>query len=301
MNRPSPDFDSCRQAPRAPRFGINIPSCCTCWLSVRQNPTVVGRSLGLCMFFRIRKVLAILEYAARSPRRFVHDAYEALLDHEFLEKCNVPNLPAAFITELASGDIKLPSTSSLIDGTQDLPGLAFLSSLARRLGARSVFEIGTFTGLTALTIAMNCPEAVVHTLDLPATAQPALTIDPGDANYLTSAARIRVFEGRQEAARIIQHEGDSAQFDYSALNEQFDLVYIDGSHSYEYVVKDSQAAFSIVSSRGAIVWDDYSRTWPDIVRYLNERVDLKLYRVPETRLVAWFADQCPVSTSVLGP
>ena len=36
-----------------------------------------------------------------------------------------------------------------------------------------------------------------------------LTIDPADANYLTSAARIRVFEGRQEAARIIQHEGDS--------------------------------------------------------------------------------------------
>jgi predicted O-methyltransferase YrrM len=242
---------------------------------------------------QIRKLLAIGNYAARSPRCFfraARDACSLLLDRNFSEASYLPNMSAPLLDQLAKYDVKLPPVSAIMDGTQDLHGLVFLVSLARACGACSMFEIGTFTGLTALTIAMNCPDAVVHTLDLPQAAQPMLKIDQSDAKYVPSMRRIRVYEGRPESARIVQHEGDSARFDFNALGRKFDLVYVDGSHSYDYVANDTHAAFSIASSSGVIVWDDYQRLWPDVVRYLNERVDLKLHRVPGTRLVVWFGD-----------
>src|SRR5690349_9685635 len=116
----------------------------------------------------IRKLLAIGSYAARSPRCFfraARDACTLLLDQKFSEACQFPNMPAPLLDHLANYEIKLPPVSAITDGTQDLHGLMSLVSLARARGACSMFEIGTFTGLTALTIAMNCPDAVVHTLD----------------------------------------------------------------------------------------------------------------------------------------
>jgi predicted O-methyltransferase YrrM len=165
------------------------------------------------------------------------------------------------------------------------------------LCAHSVFEIGTFTGVSAFALAVNVPQLIVHTLDLPVGRVPALDFEKSDRTFIPLHSRQRVFEGRQEAARIIQHEGDSASFNFSTLGRTFDLVYVDGAHSYDYVANDSRAAFDIVADGGAIVWDDYQPRWPGVVRYLNERTDLSLYRVPGTRLVLWLSEQAKSTLS----
>jgi hypothetical protein len=48
-------------------------------------------------------------------------------------------------------------------------------------------------------------------------------------------------------------------------------MFVDGSHSYEYVLSDTEAAWKMVKSGGLILWHDYdSRWWPGVTRALNQ-------------------------------
>lgn len=229
--------------------------------------------------------------ALRSPRKFAavfRSLGAAVLDYRFDEQSPLPMLPPPLARLLRRQDVVLTRQDRLRHGTQDLKGLVSLVSLASALQAKSVFEIGTFTGLTALMLAANLPEATIHTLDLPEGATPVLPLLSSDRDHLLTFRRL-AYEGHPAARRIVQHRGDSARFDFSAFKGNCQLVYIDGAHSLPYVANDTGAAFAMLSAQGAIVWDDYWRLVPDVACYLNGRQDLKLFRLPETRLVAWFS------------
>ena len=48
-------------------------------------------------------------------------------------------------------------------------------------------------------------------------------------------------------------------------------MFVDGSHSYEYVLSDTEAAWKMVKPGGLILWHDYdSRWWPGVTRALNQ-------------------------------
>ena len=245
------------------------------------------------MISRLQKLSSLVCFALRSPAVFARASQEGLafvLDRELIHSSPLPILPNSIARKFYAVEVKLPPQGVLVDGTQSMEGLCFLVALCKILCARSVFEIGTFTGVTALTLAVNIPQLVVDTLDLPVGRVPTLGLEEVDRTYMPLHSRQRVFADQPEAARIVQHEGDSAKFDFASLGRTFDVVYVDGAHSYDYVANDSRAAFDIVAENGAIVWDDYQRCWPGVVRYLNERTDLSLYRVPGTRLVLWLSE-----------
>ena len=63
------------------------------------------------------------------------------------------------------------AVGALADGNPSAIELFYLGAIVRASGARAMFEIGTFDGATTLQLALNSPpEAVIHTLDLPADA-----------------------------------------------------------------------------------------------------------------------------------
>lgn len=146
-----------------------------------------------------------------------------------------------------------------------------LSALSTLLQCRTAFEIGTFRGETAWTLAHNNPGLQVYTLDLPALEWATKTrLELTDRNeYFRSWERGAQFMATPEADRITQLYGDSASFDFSPFEGRMDLVFIDGSHSFSYVKSDTEAAFRLLSDRGTIVWDDYTY-YPGIYLYLNE-------------------------------
>ena len=80
--------------------------------------------------------------------------------------------------------------------------------------------------------------------------------------------RTRHSESSSAADRIVEHIGDSATFDFQGLGKRFDVIYIDGAHSREYVENDTRIAFEMVSETGAIVWDDYDRRTPEVAEGL---------------------------------
>jgi len=196
--------------------------------------------------------------------------------------------PLTFLDVPAAGDdlISLPAPQIMDPGNQSVDGLARLVALARAIDARRVFEIGTYNGLTALTLAANLPNATIDTLDLPPGKEPLLRISESDLDNV-SCFPARRYEGRDEAAQITQHLGDSATFDFGPFARAFDLVYVDGAHSWEYVENDSRAAFEMVKPDGVIVWDDYWRYVPDVPGFLHTIRDRTLCRIAKTRLVVW--------------
>lgn len=245
----------------------------------------------------LKRGLQVLGYMVRSaltePGRLVtlcRRFAAMLLDQEFDRTSPIPAAPNALVVGLGSHDIVLPPANLFQPGNQDTGGLLRLVSIAKAIDAKTVFEIGTYNGLTALTLAMNLPTATIHTLDLPRGQAPALPLFAHDHLNLNRFDG-RVFDGRPEAERIVQHLGDSAEFDFVSLSRKCDLVYIDGAHSYEYVANDTTRAFEIVSGNGVVVWDDYWRRVPDVMRFLRTHRRDNMYRLPGSRLVAWFSDR----------
>jgi hypothetical protein len=95
-----------------------------------------------------------------------------------------------------------------------------------------------------------------------------------DRKYVDKADSGVRFHGTDVAHKIVQLYGDSATFDYRPYLGTVDFLFIDGSHSYHYVLNDSWAALRLVRGRGLILWHDYvssgHRCWPGLVRALDQ-------------------------------
>jgi predicted O-methyltransferase YrrM len=167
-------------------------------------------------------------------------------------------------------------------------GEAFvLASVVTHLKPKAIFEIGTSTGAsTAIMAGASAETSVLYTLDLPPD-RPELALrgldeDPPERNPDVIGS---CFRGEPIASKITQLYGDSATYDFSLYRGTIDIVFVDGSHSYDYVSSDSRAALEMLSPGGVIVWDDCTREFPGLVRALNElggAIDIS--RIAFTRL-----------------
>lgn len=181
-------------------------------------------------------------------------------------------LPLVSINEFAG-----PQTPELIDdefedGNVSKFELECIARIAKNQQPKRVFEIGTFNGRTALNIANNIPDdGHVFTLDLPQSevANTKLRIKTGERKFINKEVSGRMFHRTPQASKITQVLADSAQYDYSELNNTIDLVFVDGSHSYEYVINDTYVAMKLLrDGKGIIIWHDYG--WREVIQALNE-------------------------------
>ena len=166
----------------------------------------------------------------------------------------------------------------------DLVSLCLVTRLTQ---PRTIFEIGTFEGISTLHFALNCPsDARIYTLDLPRDepAAPNLRVTLADEELLVPKGRMSTVFGKypEESKNITELHGDSAFYDFEPYLGKVDLFFVDGSHSYEYVKSDSENAFRCVRSGGVILWHDYGRYGPhEVSKYLHEIAKHKqIYRVP---------------------
>ena len=179
-------------------------------------------------------------------------------------------------------------------GTTDLEAWV-LAVLAKR--ATRLFEFGTCTGKTAYLWARNAPpEARVTTLTLAPDALGAYAHAPGDDARAAARAAAEsrfacfVYAGTAVAHKVEQLFGDSKAFDEAPYAGACDLVFVDGSHAYSYVVSDSRKALRMVRPGGIVLWHDYAGpAWaPDVERALNEfATALPLTHLAGTKLVAY--------------
>jgi predicted O-methyltransferase YrrM len=182
------------------------------------------------------------------------------------------------------------------NGNVRISELAILCALAAGCeDGSNLFEIGTFDGRTALNLALNSPSGChVYTLDLPPDRETAFAIEKGERLFIEKpqpGARYRAYGGVNPAAvsRIHQLLGDSATFDYSPYAGSCSLVFVDGSHAYDYAMSDTQAAMKLAKPGGVIVWHDYG-VWEGVTRALEELEQRERYglnHIRGTSLVWW--------------
>ena len=175
------------------------------------------------------------------------------------------------------------------NGNVRIGELYVLSALAAGCAERSnLFEIGTFDGRTTLNLALHSPESChVYTLDLPPERETVFSLAPGERHMVEKArpgTRYEKYRAIYPAAisRIHQLLDDSAAFDFAPYRDSCSLVFVDGSHDYDYVVSDTRAAMAMARPGGVVVWHDYG-VWPDVTRALEELAEREGYGLAHIR------------------
>jgi FkbM family methyltransferase len=155
--------------------------------------------------------------------------------------------------------------------------LEVIARLAAYHEPRHLFEIGTFDGRTTLNLASHSPpDAQVFTLDLPPSSvdATALPIESADASYIDKDRIGARFLGTGWAQRITQLYGDSGTFDFGPFKASMDFIFIDGAHSYDYVLSDSRAALEMAAPGATLLWHDYDprpeSAWHGVVQALDD-------------------------------
>jgi len=182
-------------------------------------------------------------------------------------------IPSVAITALVSNTVSLHLYEQAeAAGNISFEELFILVELLQTCQPATCFEIGTYDGRTALNMAANTSnDAVIYTLDLPreqidSTIFPLDPFDLGVVEKDTSGTRYR---GTEWERKIQQLYGDSATFDYTPYRGKMDFVFVDGSHTYEYVLSDSRNAMTLLrNGKGVILWHDYPNIY-SVLKAIN--------------------------------
>jgi predicted O-methyltransferase YrrM len=198
----------------------------------------------------------------------------------------VPRLPVERLEALFPGidELEISLRHSVRDRALLYAEAYVLSLVTAYVQPVRIFEIGTATGQGTLLMARQAPEARIDTLDL-GSDTPSLGRQAGEPPWQDLEAIGSAFRGTEYAARITQHFGDSARFDFAPFRGQVDLVFVDGAHTYDYVWSDSRNALAMLSERGVVIWDDCNYVCPGVSKMLLElrREGRPIYRVFGTR------------------
>lgn len=193
-------------------------------------------------------------------------------------------------------EVKFIGRSNIVvpGGTSDAEAW-ILSVLAKK--AKSIFEFGTCTGKTAYLMASNSPEeAKITTLTLP-PAQIGEYVRESNDNKRAVEDAINesiftsfLYSDTAQERKIHQLFVDSRNLDVHCYKNKIDLIFIDGSHAYSYIMSDSYKAFDMIAPGGIILWHDYRGPYEtkDVFRGLNElSKDYPIRHIAGTSLVAY--------------
>lgn len=148
---------------------------------------------------------------------------------------------------------------------QQLEALYFAAISLIKKDVYNILEIGTGSGANTVILAALFPNAKIYTYDLPKQDR--------DYGNLAWRGNDRGFSERILQDNIVFHEKNSF-FMLSDNLPDFDLVYVDGGHSYPAVAWDTMYAYNKTLSGGFIVFHDYNRPNNDPSRDANHVKDL---------------------------
>lgn len=177
---------------------------------------------------------------------------------------------------------------TFLDGGSLPTDMMLLAGLAEGLEDCRYFEIGTWRGESVANVSSRCNSC--YTLSL------------SDDEMRSMGMHENTISSHRHFSKDIKHvthlRGNSRSFDFAALDQKFDLIFIDGDHHYDTIVSDTRNIFQhLVHEKSIVVWHDYGYH-PDKVRYEvmaaildgagSERAD-HIYHVAHTKCAIYTA------------
>lgn len=131
------------------------------------------------------------------------------------------------------------------------PMIEFVKSLGGKdlIGA----EIGVFQGFNALNILYYLPIKKLYLIDPYLLYKEYLDINSPFAYFSKKAAKKRLAPYEDKIIHITKKSEDAA----NDVPDNLDFIYIDGNHSYEYVIRDIATYWYKVKKGGVIGGHDY--------------------------------------------
>jgi predicted O-methyltransferase YrrM len=117
---------------------------------------------------------------------------------------------------------------------------AFLAALIKMSKYRSVLEIGVFEGETTQHLINALPQGGQY-----------IGIDIND--YRTNATKAAMTSGGKSIDFIL---GNSLEELSKLPSNHFDLIFVDGDHSWEHIVKEFKLVEKVIARGGVIVYHD---------------------------------------------
>ena len=119
-----------------------------------------------------------------------------------------------------------------------------------------ILEIGTFRGYTAAYLAYLFPNANVYSIDLPADSPEYINTYGRESSVNDFVVKRNFLLNSFNNIRFFDIPSTSFLFNHS---QQFDLIWIDGDHSYPQVCIDIVSSLHLLADNGVIMIDDIYR------------------------------------------
>lgn len=179
------------------------------------------------------------------------------------------------------------SPVTFLDGGSMVTDLALLKGLAGKINNCTYFEIGTWRGESVAVVSPEC--SLCYTMDLPDDEKQNIGMDE---EYIKQHAVLS-----KKLKNVIHLKNNSLEFDFSSLNQKFDLIFIDGDHHYDAILNDTLKVFEhLVHDKTIVVWHDYAyypgkvrnETYAAILDGLDVSLHSKLFYIANSMCAVYF-------------
>jgi hypothetical protein len=168
-----------------------------------------------------------------------------------IRKYNLPKgLPTIDLLELFPNLDETVENYTFLEGTSRITDIVILKLLAKRFEKTRYLEFGTWRGESisnVATVAEECYSVSFSEKEM------------RDFGFEESAIKVGSFFSKNiPNVKHIAH--NSQTYDFSKLEKQFDLVFVDADHKYEGVKIDTASAFKLLKNeRSILVWHDIGK------------------------------------------
>ncbi len=186
----------------------------------------------------------------------------------------------------------IPSNNKIVGMTSNYE--AWIISCLSKI-SNKIFEFGTCSGKTTYLMALNSPEDS-EIISVTLKPENLGNIEKNNQDNKISYRNIInesiyknfLFTGSKFENKIKVIFQNSLDFDETQYTNFFDLIFIDGGHTYSVVKSDTQKAFKMINKNGIILWHDYvpeKTSSKDVVKLINEiSKKNRIFRIKDTSL-----------------
>ena len=203
-----------------------------------------------------RTILNVLRSFLVQPKKIITLGYQSMIREQneinyeklTLNKHHRTQLPTIDLLDLIPDLHETTNDYSFLNDTSLITDILMLKALARRFEQCSYLEIGSLRGesLAAVAdVANNCTSITLSDEEMR-----AFNFDEG---YIKVHGLFS-----KNKPNITTYRHNSQTFDFDTLNKKYDLIFVDGDHSYEGVLQDTKNVFKLLKDENSIiVWHDY--------------------------------------------